>query len=142
MGLGGCMQYSGGPHQYTEKQMAKRVRRLGKKLKKAGGVDIILTHAPVSGFGDGEDRCHRGFEVFGELIEKYSPGYLVHGHVHMNYGRDVKRVHELGGTKIVNASGRYAIEIDDVPYEKEYAYPLDGIAGFFEKRRREKRQPY
>ena len=112
LGLGGCRQYSGGKHQYTEKQMAKRVRKLKGKIRRAGGVDIILTHAPARGCGDAEDPCHRGFEVFSELIDEYKPAYFVHGHVHMNYNPGSVRVREKGDTTVVNASGRYVIEVD------------------------------
>lgn len=111
LGLGGSALYSGGPHQYTEKQMAKRIRKLWWKLRRAGGVDIVVTHAPVAGFGDGEDYAHRGFACFQNLIEKYKPKYLVHGHVHMTYGTDIPREQQLGDTKIINAYERYTIEI-------------------------------
>ena len=111
LGLGGSALYSGGPHQYTEKQMAKRIRKLWWKIRRAGGVDIVVTHAPVAGFGDGEDYAHRGFACFRNLIEKYKPKYLVHGHIHMTYGTDIPREQQLGDTKIINAYERYTIEI-------------------------------
>ena len=68
-------------------------------------------HAPVAGFGDGEDYAHRGFACFRNLIEKYKPKYLVHGHIHMTYGTDIPREQQLGDTKIINAYERYSIEI-------------------------------
>ena len=43
LGLGGSPLYSGGPHQYTERQMKRRIQRLRFKLWRAGGVDIV-TH--------------------------------------------------------------------------------------------------
>ena len=64
LGLGGCRKYSGGPHQYTEKQMAKRIRKLRFKLWRSKGVDIVLTHSPVRDYGDDDDLPHRGFECF------------------------------------------------------------------------------
>ena len=64
LGLGGSALYNGGPHQYTEKQMRRRIHRLRLKLALAGGVDIVLTHAPVRGFGDEDNMTHRGFEAF------------------------------------------------------------------------------
>jgi len=123
LGLGGCRRYSGGSHQYTEKEMEKRVRRLRRKIDRAGGVDIILTHAPARGLGDDEDPCHIGFEIFNELIEKYHPAYFVHGHVHLNYKHNSDREMEKDGTRVINASGKYVIEIelpenaDDLPAE-------------------------
>ena len=44
LGLGGCMRYNRGPHQYTDKQMMQRIRRLRFKLWRSKGVDILLTH--------------------------------------------------------------------------------------------------
>ena len=41
LGLGGSALYSGGPHQYTEKQMTKRIRKLWWKIRRAGGVDML-----------------------------------------------------------------------------------------------------
>ena len=113
LGLGGCPVYSGGPHQYTEKQMALRLAKLALKIKRAGGVDLILTHAPAAGCGDGADYAHRGFEIFLKMLEKYKPKYFVHGHVHMSYGREIPRTMHYGETTIVNACGRYELEIPD-----------------------------
>ena len=46
LGLGGCMeyQYNGAPHQYTEKAMEKRIRKLGRQIRKHRGFDIMITH--------------------------------------------------------------------------------------------------
>lgn len=111
LGLGGSAFYSGGPHQYTEKQMARRIRRLRWKIWKAGGIDIVVTHAPIAGYGDAEDYAHRGFSCFQDLILKYKPKYFVHGHVHLSYGTNIPREQHLGTTRIINAYERYTIEI-------------------------------
>ncbi len=111
LGLGGCPVYNGGPHQYSERQMARRIRRLKWKLWRAGGVDIVVTHSPAKGYGDGDDYAHRGFEAFLPLLDQYKPRYMVHGHVHLNYGMDRPRVLHRGDTTIVNACERYIIEI-------------------------------
>ena len=60
---------------------------------------------------DGEDLPHRGFETFVELIRKYRPKYFVHGHVHMNYGRQFPREDMYKDTKVINAYNHYIIEI-------------------------------
>ena len=113
LGLGGSALYNGGPHQYTEKQMRRRIHRLRLKLALAGGVDIVLTHAPVRGFGDEDNMTHRGFEAFLPLLDQYKPRYLVHGHIHQRYGANRPRCHQYGETTIVNATGRYILEIPD-----------------------------
>ena len=113
MGLGGCMQYiEGRPHQYTEMQMIKRVIKMIPKLLWRRGFDILVSHAPAYEINDGEDLPHRGFKVFKTLIEKAKPKYFLHGHVHMNYGRNHKRYDEYGGTKIVNAYERCVFEYE------------------------------
>lgn len=111
LGLGGSQMYSRGPHQYTERQMQRRIQRLTLKIRRAGGVDIVLAHAPVRGFGDGDDYAHMGFEAFLPLLDRYKPRYLIHGHVHMEYGRDIARVLRRGDTTIINAYERYTLEV-------------------------------
>mgnify|MGYP002513038744 CR=1 FL=1 len=111
LGLGGCRRYHPGAHQYTEKEMRKRIRKLRWQIAKYGGVDIIVTHAPPRGVGDGEDRAHQGFECFLELMDTYRPRYLLHGHVHLSYGRDRTREREYHDTKVINVCEKYVIDI-------------------------------
>jgi len=120
MGLGGSAYYNGGKHQYTEKDMERRIGKLRGKVAKAGGVDIILTHAAPRGLGDDSDYCHRGFDAFLPLMERLKPVYLVHGHVHLNYGQRVERLHYFQNTTIINAYQKYEIEVD-VPMKETKA---------------------
>lgn len=115
LGLGGSVLYNGGPNQYTEQEMRRRIRRLRLKLALAGGVDIVLTHAPVRGYGDEDNLTHRGFAAFLPLLEQYQPRYLVHGHIHQRYGVNRPRCCQYGPTTIINATGRYLLEIEDKP---------------------------
>lgn len=115
LGLGGSGWYSGGSNQYTERQMRRRIRRLYWKIKWAGGVDIILAHAPARGYGDDETPAHRGFEAFLPLIDRLQPRYFVHGHVHLNYNNQSQRVYQRGSTTIINAYGRYMIDTEEEP---------------------------
>ena len=103
LGLGGSRRYNNGEHQYTERQMLARVVRLQPQLLLHGGPDIILTHAPAAGLGDGEDLPHRGFETFCHLLNRYQPRYFIHGHVHKNYGGDFHRYDRYKSTEIINA---------------------------------------
>ena len=111
LGLGGSPLYSGGPHQYSERQMQWRIQKLRCKLWRAGGVDLVVTHSPAQGYGDAEDCAHRGFACLTRLMDKYQPRYLVHGHVHMNYGFRPNRVLQHGPTTIINAWERYMLDI-------------------------------
>ena len=112
LGLGGSMRYKPGPYQYTDKQMARRARKLRWELKRAGGVDIVVTHAPMRGVGDAEDLCHRGFESLKALVEKYHPAVLCHGHVHKEYSFQFKRERDYEGTRVINAWTSYVIDVD------------------------------
>ena len=111
LGLGGCAAYNDKPHQYTEEQMRRRIKRLRRKIKKAGGVDVVLTHAPAAGDGDATDFAHRGFECFVELMDEYKPKYLIHSHVHLNYGHNIPRILQRNETTIINAFERYVLEV-------------------------------
>ena len=111
LGLGGSYRYKDGVNQYTELQMARRIAKLKLKLTINRGFDILVTHSPAYGFHDGEDQCHRVFDSFNRLINTYHPKYFVHGHVHMNYGRQFPRVDEIGDTKVINAFERYILEV-------------------------------
>ena len=113
LGLGGSMEYkyNGAPHQYTEKAMESRIRKLNRKLKKTGGFDILVTHSPAYQLNDSQDLPHTGFRCFRTLIEQYSPAFFCHGHVHINYGRDFVRESQYMNTTIINAFERYVIEI-------------------------------
>lgn len=113
LGLGGCLRYRPGAHQYSEKEMRKRIKKLRWKLRRHKGVDIVVTHAPPKGVGDGEDLVHQGFEALLELIDQYHPQYLIHGHMHLRYSKDRTRVRDYNGTQVINACERYVLEIPD-----------------------------
>ena len=120
LGLGGCRKYRPGPHQYSEREMRRRIRKLKLHLWLAGGVDIVVTHAPAQGLGDDEDPAHWGFEALRELLEEYKPKYLIHGHVHMRYGFARERTLQFGDTTIINACERYSFDIPDVPIQEKH----------------------
>lgn len=113
LGLGGSGWYGGGDFQYSEKEMQRRIRKLRRKIRKAGGVDIILAHAPARGYGDDDTPAHRGFEAFLPLIDELQPRWFVHGHVHLNYSNGSRRVYTRGATTIVNAYGRCVIDTEE-----------------------------
>lgn len=115
LGLGGCRRYNSAANQFTEAQMRHRIRKLRFQLWRNKGVDIVVTHAAPEGLGDAEDPCHQGFVAFRNLLDKYHPQYLVHGHIHVTYGQNMPREIDYNGTKIINAYERYVIEIPDRP---------------------------
>jgi len=107
-GLGGCLRYSEGPNQYTERQQARRARRLRRQARRRRlldhrGVDVLLTHAPPRGVGDGDDAPHRGFSCYHGLIAGLAPAALLHGHVHPHGGEAAARI--VGRTTVCNVTG-------------------------------------
>ncbi len=99
-GLGGAPRYRPGPHQYTERQMARRARRLVRAAK--GKLDVFVTHAAPAGVGDDPtDNVHRGFAAFLTVLDACHPRLMVHGHV-QTYGPH-PGARRWDGTPIVNA---------------------------------------
>ncbi len=135
LGLGGSVRYKPGIHQYEQKEMRSRVRKLWFQLRKHKGFDILVTHAPAYGVGDGDDRPHQGFESFVDLLKQYRPRYFLHGHVHVNYGRKYQRYNCFDDTLIINAYETHLFE-----YETEYENELSVIRARKEKERKAKEQ--
>jgi len=113
LGLEGSRWYNGGPHQYTERQMRKIIRSLRLWIWWRGGIDVVITHAPPRHIHDAEDRCHRGFESFRRLIDKYAPRYFIHGHIHAHFTDPSQRITAVHKTKVVNSYGYFLFEIDN-----------------------------
>ncbi len=112
MGLGGSMRYrDDGLNMYTEHEMGWRTFKMAPKVMFRGGVDVLVTHSPAKGYGDLEDLPHRGYDCFNKVLDKYHPKYMIHGHVHMNYGRIQKEYDHPSGTKIINAYGYRIIDV-------------------------------
>lgn len=111
-GLGGSYRYRpDGIYMYTEKQMARRIRKLWWKIRKNKGIDVLVTHAPAFGLGDLDTLPHRGFRCFSKFLEKYRPRYMLHGHVHRNYGFKIPVTQKYLGTTIINACGAYLLDL-------------------------------
>lgn len=117
-GLSGCLWYSGGPNQYTERQMRRRSRLLSlrlslrRRLGRARPV-VFVSHAAPLYVGDAEDPCHRGFGTFLDLTQRHTPALWLHGHVHL-YDRsdgDPADDLEIGATRVVNAYGYRILEL-------------------------------
>ena len=109
-GLGGSFRYKNGQCMYTERQMSLRILKARRQLRRSGGFDILLTHAPLRGLNDFDTLPHRGFECFGPLLDKYRPKYFIHGHIHRSYGHDIPQLDHYGGTTVINAFDHCVIE--------------------------------
>ena len=114
-GLEGCMRYKPGPHQYTQLEMrynalALGTRMLWKRPFRRPRLDILITHAPPLGIHDGRDQCHTGFYVFLQIMERYQPRYLLHGHSHI-YDRSQPTMTQYQHTIVVNVYPYRVLEI-------------------------------
>lgn len=109
-GLGGCVRYNDGPHQYTQKEYDRRARRLVKDALRSGPVDVLLTHAPPLGLGDEPDPCHVGISALHGVLEALRPVWHLHGHIHP-YGMH-KPDRQLGATTIRNVIPWQVVEIE------------------------------
>ena len=89
MGLGGSMIYN--------------KKRYGRYL------DVLVTHAPAFGHGDGEDICHRGFQTFLSFLDTYKPRYMLHGHVHL-FDENANRILHYNETTIINVYRSYILD--------------------------------
>lgn len=119
-GFGGAKRYNPGNFQFEEFEMEKLVKRAIKAIRWQRFKDfvtfqrkkevIVISHAPVAGVHDKEDRCHQGFKCFRDFVFKIKPQLWLHGHIHLE---DQKKTQQstLGNTLIVNA---YSSKIVDI----------------------------
>ncbi|MET0929994.1 MAG: metallophosphoesterase [Aeromicrobium sp.] len=99
-GLGGCVRYNDGPHQYTQKEYERRARQLLKRARGTGQVDVLLSHAPPLGLGDEDDPSHLGISALHGVLATLQPSWHLHGHVHP-FGL-LKTDRQVGPTTIRN----------------------------------------
>lgn len=115
MGLGGCKKYNNANNQYTEFQMYMHIIRLiprliCNKIFRGRYLDILLTHAAPRGIHDKEDPCHIGFQSFKWFMKRFSPKYLLHGHIHL-YNINEKKVTDYYNTRVINVYDHYVLDI-------------------------------
>ena len=73
-------------------------------------ADVLLTHSPPRGVGDGPDRPHQGFASLGTLAAQLSPALLLHGHT--DPGPGARAGHLLGSTLVLNVTGHHLLDIE------------------------------
>ncbi len=114
-GLGGSYKYksTGKPYMYSEKEMARRIRRLRGRIRAHEGIDILVAHAPCEGYGDREDLPHWGFACFNQFMMEYKPKLFLYGHVHKEYGEFERELQHESGTKLINCYGSIMIPFDE-----------------------------
>ncbi len=108
-GLGGCVRYNEGSHQYTQKEFDRRAAKLVKAARREP-VDVLLTHAPPLGLGDEPDPAHVGISALHGVLEQLRPSWHQHGHIHP-YGMG-KPDRQAGATTIRNVIPWQLIDIE------------------------------
>ncbi|MDR1194882.1 MAG: metallophosphoesterase [Endomicrobium sp.] len=121
VGFGGSMRYNPGNFQFEEFEMEKIVRRAQTEIRWQRIKDliffrkkkeiIVMSHAPVEGVHDKEDRCHKGFKCFRDFIDAVKPLLWLHGHVHFE-GQMKTQQTLIEQTLIVNVYSSKIIEIN------------------------------
>jgi Icc-related predicted phosphoesterase len=108
-GLGGSIRYRSGPNQYTQRQLARRARRLVRRVGDEP-VDLLLTHSPPRGLGDEDDPPHVGFDALHDVLASLQPTWHLHGHVHP-YGL-AKPDRHVGRTTLRNVIPWQVVEVE------------------------------
>lgn len=132
-GLEGSPYYGGTRLQYTDRELQLRLWSALPRIWRAGGIDILVTHAPPQycedggcsqpqGVGaacnrdqsrtcvDAADLPHRGWKALRGFVLKHRPRYLLHGHTHMGYRLGARRCN-LGSTEVIDCFGHVLLEI-------------------------------
>lgn len=112
LGLEGSLWYNGGVNQYTEKEMKKIIFGMWLSIWRRGRIHLVVTHAPPRHIHDAEDLCHMGFESFVKLINKRTPDYFIHGHIHKEFKNRRDRFTTVNRTQVVNICGHTIIEVE------------------------------
>jgi len=121
-GFGGSQRYNPGVFQFEEAEMERLVKSVQSSIRLRRLLDfvtfrkkrelIVISHAPVLGVHDKEDRCHSGFKCFRKFVFSMKPLLWLHGHIHLE-GNIKRQQSVLDKTEIVNVYSSRIIEIED-----------------------------
>lgn len=122
VGFEGSMRYNMKGYQYTEREMARIVDKVSRKIRIQQIKDficgrkkkqiIVVSHAPILGIHDKEDTCHKGFNCFKSFLKKFNPLIWFHGHVHFE-GQMTEQVTKVDNTTVINVYGFHVVNIED-----------------------------
>lgn len=110
-GLGGCVRYNGGDHQFSQEEYDTRAAALCAAAEVGGDpVDVLVTHTPPLGVGDGADPSHVGIAALHFVLELLHPTWHLHGHLHPHGMHKPDR--SIGPTTIRNVIPWSLLEIE------------------------------
>lgn len=110
LGFGGCNSKSPKPYHYSEGDVVRQISARMTEIARHGGFDVLVTHTPAAGLGDGDDAFHKGFMAYRLLLDQFRPSFHFHGHQHANYGPTKQRM-KYDNTVIVNGFGYQIVDI-------------------------------
>ncbi len=111
MGLGGCRSSRQVTYEYSDAQMWKRLKRMEPQIRRAGGIDIFVSHAPALGLGDANDQFHQGFEAFRYFDDVYKPDIHFYGHFHASENpNDRRAMYAYHDTVMINGTGYKVVD--------------------------------
>lgn len=115
-GASGVLRYRKGAHQYSEAEWQRRlisltVRTLIAQYRHRRKLDVLITHVPPAGLHDGPG-AHRGPQALRRFVERFGPRYVLHGHVHLNYGYGDQSPLRYGRSTIINTCGYRVLELE------------------------------
>lgn len=115
-GIDGVLKYRPGTFQYSEAEWQRRLMLLGLRVALAQHryrrpLDVLVTHSPPAGLHDGPN-AHRGPQALRRFVDRFAPRYVIHGHVHLNYGYGDQRPLHHGRSLIINTCGYRLLELE------------------------------
>ena len=78
------------------------------------GTSMLFHYGRTFEINDLDNPTHRGFHCFRWLLERFSPRFFLHGHVHRRYGVNIPQRTEYGQTVVYNTCGYVIFD-----YEKD-----------------------
>ncbi len=95
----------------TDEDVTVRVEIMKRIIDRDGGFDVLVTHHPMLGFGDGDNELHKGYKAYVKLVEEYKPKIMLHGHIHLDFYKQHIRCMQYASTRIINAYKHTILEI-------------------------------
>ncbi len=84
------------------------IKTTEKIMKYRGNIDILVSHSPCEGIGDGTNY-HKGAPCLNKILRAKNIRYHFYGHNHLNYG-GVRYIEE-NGIKFYNAFDHFVLTL-------------------------------
>ena len=95
----------------SDDEVTRRVEIMKRIIDRDGGFDVLVTHHPMLGLGDGDNQLHKGYSAYKSIVCEYKPRLMLYGHIHLDFYKDKPRCIQYGATRLVNAYMHTIIEL-------------------------------